>query len=183
MASNTKKTTVKTRRAVAAPATKKVESKGFQKEAFDTRKLLAVPLLALTAYCAYISATNPSGFAHIFTTPYAILTYLPFPALFVGAFSGLASYMLLKGRAIGKLAMATTWLFIAISLWLALVWVAANNPGSDPQQCPGLFGSMQNCADVTMLQAYILFLTPFSLAFYSLLALAGICTMTARFRS
>lgn len=184
MASNTKKTTVKKDRVATASAPKKVkqETGESRKDAFDARKLLAVPLLVLAAYCAYILVTNLSGFTQIFAAPYAILVFPPFPAIFVGAFSGLASYLLLKGWPIGRLATVVAWLFVAISLWIAFVWTVSSNPGSNPSKCAGLFGAMQNCADVTMFQTYVLFLNPFSLAFYSLLAIAGIGTMSVRLK-
>lgn len=183
MSSNTKNPTTKTKRAaVSADRQKAKPTTKAQEQAFDAHKLLAIPLLALVTYCAYIAILDLPSFSQVFRVPLAILMFPPFPAIFVGAFSALAVYMLLKGKSLGRVATSLAWIFIAVSLWLALTWAISNNPGSNPSQCEGLFGARQNCADVDYFQAFIFLLNPFSLALYSLLSIAGIATLAMRLK-
>lgn len=148
-----------------------------QSQAFDAHKLLAVPLLALASYCAYIAILSLPSFSQVFSEPFAILMFPPFPAIFVGTFSAITAYMLISGRTIGRVATSLAWIFIIISLWVAFAWAVSNNPGSNPAQCEGLFGARQNCADVDYFQIALLFLNPVSFGLYSLLSILGIATM------
>lgn len=181
MNGSTKNPTTKTRRAIASADHQKTKRTAeAQKQLFNAHKMTAVPLLVLAIYCAYIAILSLPSFSQVFRQPLAILMFPPFPAIFVGTFSALAAYMLLKGKTIGRVATSLAWIFIVISLWLAFTWAVSNNPGSNPSQCEGLFGARQNCADVDYFQIALLFLNPISLGLYSLLSIVGITTMIAR---
>ena len=176
MTSNTKKTSNKTNQPAGSVKSKSIEqpTKQSWEETFDARKLLAVPLSALIAYCLYIIATT-SFSQTLFLSPLA-------PAVLVAGFCCLASYMLLKGRSIGRLSMAVAWLFTAISLWVIFAWMASNNAGNSSHICTDAYGAMRKCTSTDYLQAYALFVSPLALTAYSLLSLAGVGAMVLRLR-
>lgn len=186
MTNNTKKPTARVKRSVAGTTPKKAAEQivtASKEGGFDRRKLLAIPLAFLATYCIYTTFLSLSSFSQIFQVPlYEILMFPPFATIFVGTFSCLAIYILLKGKAIGGLATAVAWILVAISAWLGFSWLAYTFPGNGPKACTGLFGVRDSCADVSYLQVYVLLLNPFSLALYSLLAIAGIATMTRRLK-
>lgn len=136
-------------------------------------------LLVLVVFCLYTIITElPSTPLRIlFTSPNTLLMYPPISALFVGIFSSLACYMLIKGRNIGKYAAIVASIFIGILLWFAFIWMSAF---TTTHMCIGLFGVAQSCTEVAYFQAYVLFLNPFALYIYTLLSIVGIAILLRR---
>jgi hypothetical protein len=167
----TKKPTPKAKRAAHSTTPKKEEiaTKQSREEIFDARKLLAIPLVCLAACCIYLTIMTMGGFSQVFQDPSALLIFPPFVPLFIAVFSSLAAYMLIKGKPIGKFATAVAWIFTIVSVWVAGMWLYYSNPGYTP-------GASDNGY-----QIYI-FLNPFSLGLYSLLAIVGIVIMTKRLK-
>lgn len=163
------------------PKTKRTTEKSWE-ETFDARKLLVAPLIALVIYCVYLVTPTLNGLTAVYSSPLQIFMFMPLPMLLVTAFSCLASYMLLKGKSIGKVTTSIAWIFVLVIGWLALASLASAFPGSNTPMCEGLFGAMQKCADVNGLETYVLFLNPFSLGLYSLLSIVGIIIMIKRLR-
>lgn len=184
MPSSTKNTTPKTKQTVANATPKRAErtTEKSWEETFDARKLLAAPLITLVIYCVYLVTQSLNGLTAIYSSPFEIFMNMPLPAILVAAFSCLAIYMLLKGKAIGNATTGIAWVFILAIGWLALASLASAFPGSNPLMCEGLFGAMQKCADLGYFQAYVFLLNPFSLGLYSLLSIIGIGTMVVRLK-
>jgi len=161
---------------------KKSQKEESWEETFDARRLLAVPLVALAIYCTYLAIQNIGGLSIITQSPLELFIFLPLPALLVLVFSGLATYMLIKEKPIGKLATIIAWIFIVLIGWLALAELAHTFPDGNPAKCEGLFGTMQSCANVGYFQAIVFLANPISLGIYSLLSMFGIIALAVRLK-
>lgn len=182
MTSKTKKPTIKAKIATSTTKPEKARQpiKGTWEETFDARRLLAIPLLVLAAYTAYFTIMTLSSFSQIFQIPYAVVMFPPFVTLFIAAFCSLASYLLIKGKAVGRFVTVVAWVFVILAAWLALAWLASKFPGNNPRTCEGLFGAQQNCTDVSYFQAFVLLLNPLALTLYSLLSITAIVVLIRR---
>lgn len=184
MTSKMKKPTTKVQATASddKPGKARRPAKRTREQNFDARRLLAAPLLTLAAYSVYLTTMTFGSFTQLFQIPYAVVMFPPFVTFFIAAFCGLASYVLIKGKTVGRFVTVVAWVFVILAAWLALAWLASKFPGNNPRTCEGLFGAQQNCADVGYFQAFVFILNPLALTLYSLLSIAGIITLIRQLR-
>jgi len=146
---------------------------------FNGKKPPEIPLAIVAIASLYIFLPYLLQPSAIFTPQ--ILMFPGFPALLVSIFSILAIYLQRKGKIPGGFVTGVAWLFIVITAWTLFAWLVTLAP-PDSSRCEGFFGAMQNCAQLTLFQTYILFFNPISLVLLSTLAIGGIAIMVVRLK-
>ena len=182
MNDNTKKQVTKQRQTTATSKTAQNATGKSWEEAFDARRLLAIPLAAVAIYSIHVVTQRFGDFTAVYQSPLGIFMFLPFPMILVVALCCLAIYMQVAGKPIGKLAMGISLVLIVLIGWLMLAELAYVFQGDSSRACEGLFGARQSCADVGYFQAFVLLLNPLSLAFYSLLSILGSTAVIVRLK-